>query len=335
MTKQFNMVVLPVVFILSFIFTGLYRRYALRKSILDHPNDRSSHTVSTPRGGGIALAIAWITGLFIFFLNGKIEAKLFYALASGIFLAILGFSDDILDLSPRIRILVQIGCGLLGLYFLGGLNSLYTGAGEKVISILLNFLSFFAILWAINLFNFLDGIDGYISTEVIFIGTSAWLLTGDITGLLLASATLGFLIWNWEKAKIFMGDSGSTLLGFSVAILAIYHHNNHLSSIPVWLILTSVFWVDATVTLFRRMRNREKLSVAHRKHAYQRIVQSGFSHQKTVLWSLLLNLIGLGLAFLAVVFISWQWIFLLTDVILLLIVLKWIDKAKPFEKAGN
>lgn len=322
---------LVLAFVLSFLVTGLFRSYALRKSIIDIPNDRSSHTVSTPRGGGIAIAIAWFAGLAFFFIAKKIESQLFYALLSGLPLVMVGFADDIFTLSPRIRFIVQALCAFLGLFFLGGLESLGFGYKELNLTLLLTPLAFIAIIWAINLFNFLDGIDGYIGTEVVFIGLSVYFLSGDQIGLLLAVATLGFLFWNWEKAKIFMGDVGSTLLGYNVAIMTIYHQNNHISTIPVWLILTSVFWVDATITLLRRIRNREKLSLAHRKHAYQRIVQSGFSHQKTVLWALGINLIGFILAWLSMNFRTWDWLFLFADLILLFFVVKYIDKVKAFE----
>lgn len=325
------MITALIIFLMSLFLTGIYRSYAIRKSILDVPNERSSHAFSTPRGGGIAIAVAWFTGLVIFFLTNKIENRLFYALLSGAPLALIGFTDDILNLSPGIRLFVQMGCTFLGLLFLGGFDSFSIGIPGNVLYILFNILAFIAVLWTINLFNFLDGIDGYISAEIVFIGVSIWALTGDMIGLLLAAATLGFLFWNWEKAKIFMGDAGSTLLGFNVAILAIFHHNNNISSITVWLILTSVFWVDATVTLYRRIRNKEKLSVAHRKHAYQRIVQAGFSHQKTVAWAFILNVVGFGLAFLAIKFTAWQLLFLLIDLVMLFLVLRYIDKVKPFE----
>lgn len=226
---------------------------------------------------------------------------------------------------------MQMVSAFLGLLFLGGFDAFSIGITGNGLYLLFNVLAFIAILWSINLFNFLDGIDGYISTEIVFIGVSIWILFGDMIGLLLAAATLGFLFWNWEKAKIFMGDVGSTLLGYNVAILAVFHHNNNIASITVWLILTSVFWVDATVTLFRRIRNKEKLSVAHRKHAYQRIVQAGFSHKKTVIWAFLLNIVGCGLAFLAIKFPDWQVLVLLIDLLMLFLVLRYIDKVKPFE----
>jgi Fuc2NAc and GlcNAc transferase len=322
-----------VVLLVSFVGTWLVRLFAIHRSIMDIPNDRSSHTVPTPRGGGLAVAIAWFIGLVYFFLEGQIEKNLFYALLSGLPLTLIGFADDIFNLKPGVRFLVQFFCAALALFFLGGLQYCQLSIVNCQLLIVLVPLAFIAIIWSVNLFNFLDGIDGYIGTEIVFIGIAVYALTGSLVGLLLATATLGFLFWNWPKAKIFMGDVGSTLLGFTVAVLAVYHQNNLSLSIPVWLILTSVFWFDATITLFRRIRNQEKLSLAHRKHAYQRMVLAGFSHQKTTLWALALNMVGFGLAWLANVYKTYNLVFLAVDVLVLYFVLRWIDGKKPFEVA--
>lgn len=320
-----------LVLAVSLLFTWLVRLFAIRKSILDIPNDRSSHTIPTPRGGGLAVAFAWFIGLIYFFVAGKIETSLFYALLAGIPLTLVGFADDILGLKPNVRFLVQFFCAALALWFLKGLRYFPFPWGDFDIVLILTPLAFIAIIWAINFYNFLDGIDGYIGSELVFVGLGAFILTGDQTGLLLAAANFGFLLWNWPKAKIFMGDVGSTLLGFTIAVMAIYHQNNHISSIWVWLILTSVFWFDATVTLIRRFINKEKLSEAHRKHAYQRAVQSGFSHQQTFIGSIWLNIFGFGFAWFAHYYVSLAWVFLIADLCILFLALKYIDRRKPFE----
>jgi Fuc2NAc and GlcNAc transferase len=223
----------------------------------------------------------------------------------------------------------------LGLWFLGGLQNLQFTIYNLQLPLLFTPLAFIAIIWSINLFNFLDGIDGYISTELIFIGISIFILTGDSIGILLAVSVGGFLIWNWPKAKIFMGDVGSTLLGFIVAIFAIYYQNTQKVSMVVMLILTSVFWFDATLTLFRRIRNKEKLSEAHRKHAFQRIVQAGWSHTKTTLFSLGLNIIGFFMAFLAMKFELYQPLFLLLQLVILFFAMRYVDVKKPFEYSNR
>ncbi len=322
--------VLLLVLLLSYSLTYLVMKWAIRKSILDLPNERSSHTVPTPRGGGIAISIAWFVGLIYFYFTKKIDQQLFLALLCGLPLTLIGFLDDVLSLSSRVRFLVQFVSAGLGLFFLSGLQILNFGNFNFENVWILTPVALVAIVWSINLFNFLDGIDGYISTEVIFICLASFIFFRDTLFVLLAASVLGFLIWNWPKAKIFMGDVGSTLLGYNIAIFAIYYQNYMDVSIIPFLILTSVFWFDATLTLFRRIKNKEKLSVAHRKHAYQRIVQAGFSHQKTVLWSLFLNIVGFSLAWLAMKYEAMNWVFLLTDVLLLIIVIRYIDKKKAF-----
>lgn len=318
-------------FLLSFVFTQVVRSIARRKSIIDIPNDRSSHTIPTPRGGGLAVAISWFMGLIYLFFRGELEPSLFYALLSGLPLTVVGFADDIFNLKPAVRFFVQFICAFTALWFLGGLQFIDYGLWTVDLILLLTPFAFIAIIWFINLFNFLDGIDGYIGSEVVFIGGAIYSLTCDSLGMLLAAVTFGFLLWNWPKAKIFMGDVGSTFLGFTVAVLAIYHQNNNILSIWVWLILTSVFWFDATITVIRRYLNREKLFEAHRKHAYQRAVQSGYSHQKITIGSIFLNLFGFGLAWLAHCSSAYSIIFLLVDLVILFGVLKFIDKKKPFE----
>ncbi len=142
------------------------------------------------------------------------------------------------------------------------------------------------------------------------------------------AGALGFLLFNWQKAKIFMGDIGSTFLGFIFAVLMIYSLNNG-ESLYSWLIILGLFWVDATLTLIRRARNGETLSQAHRKHAYQRITQAGWSHQKTVLMGMGINCIGIIPIFLlqtSPYLILYSIIYILA----LYLIIRFIDKVKPF-----
>jgi UDP-N-acetylmuramyl pentapeptide phosphotransferase/UDP-N-acetylglucosamine-1-phosphate transferase len=319
------------VLLISFLLTWVVKYIAVKKSIIDIPNDRSSHVTPTPRGGGLAVVVAFFMGLTYCFFIGKINKSLFYALLSGLPLTLIGFADDVISLKPGVRFLVQFICAGVALFFLGGLQSLTLATWNLNLIWLFTPVAFIAIIWSINLFNFLDGIDGYIGSEIIFLGLGIFLLTSDNSGILLAISVSGFLIWNWPKAKIFMGDVGSTFLGFAIAIIAIHHQNTHVASMSVWLILTSVFWFDATITVIRRTENKEKLSQAHRKHAYQRIVQAGWSHQSTVFGAFLLNIMGFGLAWLAKEFTTFSLAFLGIDIIVLFVVLKLIDRKKPFD----
>jgi len=189
-------------------------------------------------------------------------------------------------------------------------------------------------MWFINLFNFLDGIDGYIGMEVVFITSAVILLFNDRVAPLLLVSTLGFLIWNWQPAKIFIGDVGSTLLGFNIAIFSIYYQNASKSSLLIWLMLSSVFWFDATLTLYRRYKNKEQLSVPHKKHAYQRIVQAGFSHQKTVIFGFVLNLLILLIAYFSLKMNKFLIPFFILNIFLLYLVTRRIDKKMRFVWRG-
>ena len=154
-------------------------------------------------------------------------------------------------------------------------------------------LAVIGMVWFINLFNFMDGVDGFASVQAIIISLVMFAFTGGIMNILLIACIAGFLYWNWPKAKIFMGDVGSTQLGFILVVLGIHFHNLLEFSILNWIMVASPFWFDATLTLFRRWRNGERLSEAHRKHAYQRIVQAGFTHRKVIYALILVNAINI------------------------------------------
>lgn len=280
----------------SWFSTAIVRNLALKKKLLDQVNERSSHTVPTPRGGGLAIVLCWFTALIFLFIRHEIEPMLFRALMSGLVLAIVSWLDDVFDLKPGIRMLAQAVSTFGALYFLGGIN-LLPDFNPIWFFWLINLVVLVGIIWFINLYNFLDGLDGYASQEAILVSAGLILISGQSLPWILIAAVAGFLAWNWPKAKIFMGDVGSTQLGFILVVMGIYYHNAGTITISNWLILTSLFWFDATFTLYRRWRNGEKLSVAHKKHGYQRLVQGGFSHLKVDLWAISLNFILIVLAF--------------------------------------
>jgi Fuc2NAc and GlcNAc transferase len=318
-------------FLSSIVLTYLVRLLALKKNIIDTPNERSSHTIPTPRGGGLAIVLTWFGGLAYLYFQNKVEAPLFFALLSGLVLALVSFMDDIFDLKPLVRILAQALSAAGALYFLGGFN-LFPDLNNPMLFWLINVVAFIGIIWFINLYNFLDGIDGYASQEAMLVAFGMMLLTGNqILGILIVSVA-GFWFWNRPKAKIFMGDVGSTQLGFVLVVLGIYFHNSEQLNIIHWLILTSLFWFDASFTLFRRWRNKEKLSVAHKKHAYQRLTQGGFSHLKVDSWAIGLNLLFIGLVYLNHYYLHEE-IFTLVFVIgILFLVNHKVDKIVAFRK---
>ncbi len=278
-----------VLFFVSFLLTYLIKNYAIKKSLVAEVTDRSSHTTPTPHGGGIAIAVSWFVGISYLYYFNDIDSSLYFALMVGVIISVVSYLDDLHELSAKLRLGVQGLVAFLGLYFLGGFESFDLGLVTISNQIFTNIFAFFMIVWFINLYNFLDGIDGYAGSEAVFLGLAGLLLFGGAHFLVLIVSVLGFLVWNWHKAKIFMGDVGSTLLGYNVAIFTIYYANIESSNFWIWIILFMVFWLDATLTLFRRYLNGEKLSQAHKKHIYQKLTQNGWSHDMVVFLSIFIN----------------------------------------------
>jgi Fuc2NAc and GlcNAc transferase len=319
------------VLLLALLLTYLIRLYAIKYRILDIPNERSSHVIPTPRGGGLAIVLSWFIGISILFSFGAIESKLYFALMSGVILAIISLLDDLFTLKPFIRLLIQLITAILAFVFLNGINPVNLLGISFDSKIFLYPFCIIGIIWFINLYNFLDGIDGYASIEAIVMAVLLYVVSGNSVCLIILAATLGFLFWNWPKAKIFMGDIGSTQLGFILVILGIYFHNTTTFSIIHWLLLSSLFWFDATLTLFRRIRKRENLSEAHKKHVYQRAVQSGYSHLQTIIFSVFLNLIIIVLVMTSLKMPYLLFILFLADIFFLYSITRIIDKKVPFK----
>lgn len=315
-----------VLFSLSFTLTYLIKEIAIKKSLVAEVNKRSSHSTPTPHGGGIAIALTWFSGISYLYSTDSINTSLYFALMVGVIISVISYIDDLLELSPKIRLLTQSLVALFGLYFLGGFDQINLFFFTVENQIFTNIFAFFMIIWFINLYNFLDGIDGYAGSEAIFLAIAAFILFGGAHFLVLAVAVLGFLVWNWHKAKIFMGDVSSTLLGYNIAIFTIYYANEESSNFWIWIIIFGLFWFDATLTLYRRYKNKEKLSQAHKKHAYQRLVQSGWAHDKVVIASLGLNVILL----LVIYFIPSILVALPLSLVLLYGCIKFVDSKKGF-----
>ncbi len=315
-----------LLFMISFTLTYFIKNYAIKKSFVAEVNERSSHTVPTPHGGGIAIVITWFLGLVYLYLNNQIDSPLFYALLSGFVISIVGFFDDMFELQASTRMGIYAAVSIIGLYFIGGLNSLDVGIYNITNPVATNLFALLMVLWYINLTNFIDGINGYVGSEVIFLSLAGFILFGGSHFIVLAVAVLGFLCWNFGNAKIFMGDVGSTLLGYNVAIFTIYYANQKPSNLWIWIVFFGVFWFDATLTLVRRKLGGEKLSVAHKKHAYQRLSQSGWSHKKVTIFAMMVNVV----LFLLVYFISSVFIVFLISLIVLYLITKFVDSKKKF-----
>jgi UDP-N-acetylmuramyl pentapeptide phosphotransferase/UDP-N-acetylglucosamine-1-phosphate transferase len=324
-------VLFVVLFLLSFCLTYLYKNWAIKQSILDVPNERSSHVIPTPRGGGIAIVLVFYTCLFYVYLNGQVSRQLFLALLPGIALAILGSLDDVKPLSPLIRILAHFVCSGIALYFLGGFQGFY---GINI-NLLWSLIALLGFVWFINIFNFIDGSDGYASMEAISVVVILWYFTRINIFLFLGIIVCGFLYWNWPKAKIFMGDAGSTTLGYILVVFGIYLHNSNQLNFIFWLTITSLFWFDATITLIKRILNREALSVAHRKHIYQRAILGGFSHLQVLLSGLVINILLFVICLTITIYKLDMGIGLISALVILWIAMKYVDRKFPFENKRN
>jgi len=312
--------------IFSFVLTYIIKEHSLKNSLVAEVNERSSHSVPTPHGGGIAIAITWFISLTYLFYTNRVESSLYYALMVGIVISVVSYLDDLYDISAKVRLVVQSIVAIGGLVALGGLHSIDFGFFSIDNQVATNIFAFLGIVWFINLYNFLDGIDGYAGSEAIFLGIAGYILFGGLHFLVLIASVLGFLVWNWDKAKIFMGDVGSTLLGYNIAIFSIYYTNQNPKNLWIWIVLSALFWFDATLTLYRRYRKKEKLSQAHRKHAYQRLVQAGWSHQRVVLFSIVVNCLLVSLIY----FLKPMWIAFLLSLFILYAIVRFVDYKKSF-----
>ncbi len=264
------------VVVCAFLLTGLMRRYALARHLLDIPNARSSHTLPTPRGGGVAIVLCVLGGLPVLAEQAWINWPLCWALlGAGAGIALLGFLDDHGHIAARWRLLGHFLAAGWVLFCLQGLPPLVILGTPWALGWLGHVLAAFYLVWLLNLYNFMDGIDGIASVEalcvcaggallVVMQGTGSWAVE-----LLLGAAVLGFLFWNFPPAKIFMGDAGSGFLGITLGTLSLQAAWQIPAWLWSWLILLGVFVVDASITLLRRLSRGEKVYLAHRSHAYQ------------------------------------------------------------------
>lgn len=286
----------------SFLLTGVLRHYAIARSLMDIPNNRSSHQAPTPRGGGLAIVVTFLIGILTAGYIGVLEQVVVWAfVGGGIAVASIGFLDDHRPVRASHRLMAHIAAFGWTLWCLGGLPPVDFGLGAVDLGWFGTGLELLFLVWFLNLYNFMDGIDGIAGLEAIAIAASAALLlntrgaTPDAVTVLylLIAATAGFLIWNWPPARIFMGDVGSGFLGFVLGSLAVFTVARGFLTVWAWLILYGVFFVDATATLFRRIGRRDRLDEAHRSHAYQRLARYWGAHRPVTLLVLAVNVLWL------------------------------------------
>lgn len=290
-------------FLVALIGTGLLSRILADRGILDLPNQRSSHQRATPRGGGIAVVAAILVGFGILILAGQsLPPGIGAVIVITLVIAGVSWADDVHGLPAWLRFGLQAACVGASIYLLPvpvpGILVGLPGWTQHVVMGL-------AWLWFINLYNFMDGIDGItgIETLVVAIGVAAVLVAaGDgrtliAPALVIAAAMPGFLKWNWHPARIFMGDVGSVALGYLLGWLLLASTSAGSTSAAV--IVAGYYVADATITLARRALKGEKVWQAHRQHAYQQAVQNGLSHGAVSLRVGILGAALIGLALLS------------------------------------
>ena len=285
----------------SWALTSSVRRYALQSGLIDRPNARSSHTIDTPRGGGVAIVASFLGLVVVLLATASVDARLAAALlGSGGVVATLGFIDDRAPIRARWRFLGHLLAAVWVLYWLGPLPPVPLLGTVVDLGFGATALSLLYLVWSINLFNFMDGIDGIASLEAIAVslgGAFVWWLTqpqGDWPlAVAFAACVAGFLFWNFPPARIFMGDAGSGFLGCVVATLALWSSHTAPHLFWSWFILGGCFMVDATMTLVRRVARGERFSEAHRSHAYQYAARRHGSHKRVSVAFMLVTLLWL------------------------------------------
>lgn len=302
-------------FILSYFGVAAIRHWALRNSLLDIPNERSSHTLPVPRGGGLAIVLITLVGLIILWSLQPVWpwSTLFVYVSGATLIAAVSWLDDLRSLPNRVRFAVHsLSAVLIILWFgywdkislplLGAINLGWLGSA----------ITFVWIVGLTNAYNFMDGIDGIDGGQAVVAGLG-WMILGGLgnqplvvaLGLLLAASSLGFLGHNWSPARIFMGDVGSAFLGYTFAVLPVIagQHDARFAFAGALLVWPFVF--DTTFTFLRRLLHREKVFAAHRSHLYQRLVTTGFSHKKAA--SLYIGLAIIGLVCSLAFVMGWRW----------------------------
>ncbi|WP_242205746.1 MULTISPECIES: glycosyltransferase family 4 protein [unclassified Pseudomonas] len=288
---------LIVVFICSWGMTFLLRRYALAANLMDVPNERSSHSIPTPRGGGVAIVASFLLILPVAASLGLLSSALLYSfLGAGLLIAIIGFADDHGHIAARWRLFGHFIAAGWALYWLNGFPPI------DMFGVILNMgwtgdiLALVYLVWMLNLYNFMDGIDGLASAEAISVCLGMCLiywLCGVVDmiwpPLILAAAVAGFLWWNVPPARIFMGDAGSGFLGVVLGVIVLHATYSNPRFFWSWLLLLGVFVVDATWTLVRRLLAGEKVFQAHRSHGYQKAA-ARWGHLKVTCAVVILNI---------------------------------------------
>ncbi|MBA8667705.1 glycosyltransferase family 4 protein [Holosporaceae bacterium 'Namur'] len=300
MSLELSIVTLIGCFIFSYVLSGNLIRLLTKKKIIAIPNSRSNHKSPTPLGGGVAIIIAFFIGCipFLFLYNDAVKPPLYIASALAL-LCIISFRDDIKHVPAAIRLIAHFVAAIIGAFIVKHNGLIFKGVIDPDIEYIFIVL---AIVTFVNLFNFMDGIDGITGAQVIYLGIAIALILNFLNNqssyiyisLLLVACTLGFLIYNWHPARIFIGDAGSITIGYILSLLLLI-----IAAKGAWvqaIILPMYYFADAGYILLKRTISLEKVWQAHSEHFFQRAVRAGRSHAEVVVKIIILNIILLNLS---------------------------------------
>ncbi len=281
---------LPVVaiacFLGSLVLCELIRRFAIRRAILDAPNERSLHAIPTPRLGGVAIVVTTLVASALGWAAAPTGLRMLVA-SCGV-IAVVGLRDDVRPLSARVRMAIQLALAIAFLVLVGTPPLLVArGVPLPLPALVVAALLVVWIVGVLNIFNFMDGMDGLAGFQTLSVCASLAVVLGDRSPLaaflvVLGGAALGFFVQNFPPARMFMGDAGSTFIGMAFAALAVLAMHDGVPITQAALPL-SPFLLDGTFTILRRARRGERIWEAHRTHLYQRAVQAGLAHREVLL----------------------------------------------------
>jgi UDP-N-acetylmuramyl pentapeptide phosphotransferase/UDP-N-acetylglucosamine-1-phosphate transferase len=303
-SPEILLLIFIVIGVLAYIGVHWIRRYAEQRRILDHPNERSSHDVPTPRGGGLGIVVlALVVGL-LFLIDAGWNRRWIY-LAGAAIIALLGWRDDLHSLSPAFRFGVQGIVAAISIVGLGYFKVVTIPfVGEIQLGLVGIVITFLWIMGLTNAYNFMDGIDGLAGGVALGAGLAWMWLASNINNpfafwlaLAITAGSLGFLGHNWSPARIFMGDVGSTFLGYSFAILPLISSDQGGDALLLGTLLMWTIILDAAATFTGRLIKRENVFAAHRSHLYQRLVIAGYRHETVSSLYVILTLLAGLLAY--------------------------------------
>lgn len=282
---------LLMVFLLIFFGMKYFINYLINNKILDTPNERSNHQNPMPKGGGLLIIIAILIGCII---SNTINIEMILLLLGSLFLSIIGFIDDRFNLSIVLRLVCQVFVTTIMIINIQNDDILIFQ--RYLPSYCIKFIIAIILIGFMNCFNFMDGIDGLASSEAIHISfnililSSSFLLTQELKKLclIITTANLTFLKWNWHKAKIFMGDSGSIPLGFILGWMLIKLALS--GAIILSIIIPLYFLSDTLITMIKRLYDGEKIWQGHSRHFYQIAVRNGANHASVVMYIMIANI---------------------------------------------